>query len=774
VPPEEIQPASLAPSLCEPKELSVIVEDEEPAECSRMSMRLGSQELVAVGASSHLTQASTPHQDKKATSTADESPEIDKRISTQNGSVSSSADSFHSVELDSPRAPQYSPTPPHEKDTPALPNPALPNPDSATNRSSDTQSASQPLLIRRPENLTAPLPEIPPWKPPANRSNEAVTEPLPPLPPADPSPPPTTLSIPVREPSSPKTLTHKASAGSLFPTLPGPLPPRKSTRMPREPSTGPVGSATPGAALGGKRSSWLIKAREAKAMEDTGKGMNALGVGIGGVTGTSAVTTVHQVPGALKRKSGDLFAGPTNAGEGESERRPKVARSFDADIARTTSKVKDVMKGNENEQNHPMRMGTQHQRSPQFSFPVFPQPQDPSPGAEEQLTPASEMQDRILDRLKKTVEGLGARVGKSMGKSLGGTAAATLLAEARAAAEARVVERELAFAPADLPLRDEGRPAMLPPTTRSPDHSRLSVSDLSMPNEKKLDTNKEFPKLFQAPAPSRAHTPAARVGHTSNVSTSTTPPDSPPPNRPVFTLPPIPVFNKLPPVFVPPPKVPRPASPGGEVSSKPPSTFSLPPATAAALTVQPTFVVQPRQLAALSAQSTFESVASEAVFDGCEDMPAWMPTTQDTEYSTVYDSQPVVLENQYQQLDDDDDSWPLDEKLPPGTVWPFVGDARDDSLTWSDVPSPGPDGDAPSEPPMVEALAQPYTQPYLPPSNHVVLGANGTNPDQSYEEEYLGLDESELEEMAVEQGLSTVSLVEVRHGLVVRLASAEH
>jgi hypothetical protein len=183
--------------------------------------------------------------------------------------------------------------------------------------------------------------------------------------------------------------------------------------------------------------------------------------------------------------------------------------------------------------------------------------------------------------------------------------------------------------------------------------------------------------------------------------------------------------------------------------------------------VRPPFELPPRQPAALSAQSTFESVASDAVFDGHENMPAWMPSTQDTEYSTVYESQPVVLENQYQQLDDDDDSWPLDEKLPPGTVWPFVGDARDDSLTWSDVPSPGPDGDAPSELPMAET----FMQSYPPPSNHVIPGTSGTNPDQSYEEEYLGLDESELEEMAVEQGLSTVSLVEVCHSSVVRVAS---
>jgi hypothetical protein len=62
---------------------------------------------------------------------------------------------------------------------------------------------------------------------------------------------------------------------SLFPTLPEPMPLRKSTRL-RDPSMNIVmlGAATPGATAG-KRTSWLAKAREVKALEGNGKKLNA-------------------------------------------------------------------------------------------------------------------------------------------------------------------------------------------------------------------------------------------------------------------------------------------------------------------------------------------------------------------------------------------------------------------------------------------------------------------------------------------------------------------
>jgi hypothetical protein len=165
---------------------------------------------------------------------------------------------------------------------------------------------------------------------------------------------------------------------------------------------------------------------------------------------------------------------------------------------------------------------------------------------------------------------------------------------------------------------------------------------------------------------------------------------------------------------------------------------------------------QPRPPKALSAQSTLESVASELVFDTNEDVPAWMPTTQDTEYSSVYNSQPGAMQdNRYSDkrhsLDDDDDSWPLDEK---GPIWTFP--AAEDDDTWSDMDSAVVQAD-----PGVANQEQ-ATEGPPPPSSQDCPETYDSHPDRDYEGEYLGLDESESE-MDVEPGLSTVSLVVCQH-----------
>ena len=56
-----------------------------------------------------------------------------------------------------------------------------------------------------------------------------------------------------------------------FPTLPEPMPLRKSIRHPRDASTNTMVLAMPGAPIGGKRTSRLTKAREVKALEITTK-----------------------------------------------------------------------------------------------------------------------------------------------------------------------------------------------------------------------------------------------------------------------------------------------------------------------------------------------------------------------------------------------------------------------------------------------------------------------------------------------------------------------
>ena len=746
---------ALIPSHPQQSELSIIAEGDESAECSRTSIRLTSIKNPDVVPATHPTQETSTVGIKVS-----KVPGSSTGNASQNASVSSSVDSFHSASLDPPEVVQQQPSIAHEGDTPA---PLIP-PHSNTPDISNHTATRQLRSKRHPENVTAPLPEIPPWKPPTERSNDAVTEPLPllaPVLPINPSPPPPqALDVPLRDPAppSPKGLIRKASA-SLFPILPAPLPLRKSMRAAREPSTGmAMGNATPGAGLGGKRSSWLIKAREAKAMEDTGKRMSALGDGLSAASGVAPSAMITSAApgtsGTLKRKSGDLFGAPVTVENDENERRHKAARLLDGDVVSTMSKIRGITKGKEKQQDDRMGVIPRPQPSPQLSVDTQPPPQSQNSRPVEQLTGE---QEGILERLKKTVEGLGARVGKSMGKSLGGVAAASLLAEARAAAEARVAERELGGTPVEptkIASADEPRTVVHPAVARTSDRSRLSLSDLSVTNEKRVGNSKEVSGIIQAPTLTRAQPSIANIAIAGNESTSTTPPNSPPHRVASFTLPQKPVFNKPSPVFVPPPKAPPSTTTSKDFS------FKLPPSSTFALPAPPSSS-QPRPPVALSAQSTIESIASNALFDGHEDVPAWMPTTQDTEYSVVYGSQPAPLESQYQHLNelDDDDSWPLDEKLSPGSMWTFGGANKDDSLTWSSVPSQK------AETGPLEATQYTAAEMCTQPPHQEIPGAFASNPDQSYEDEYLGLDESELEEMAIEAGLSTVSLVEVRSTL---------
>jgi hypothetical protein len=85
--------------------------------------------------------------------------------------------------------------------------------------------------------------------------------------------------------------------------------------------------------------------------------------------------------------------------------------------------------------------------------------------------------------------------------------------------------------------------------------------------------------------------------------------------------------------------------------------------------------------APLTAQSTIESVHTETIFDP-DDTPARLPSTQDTECSTVFESQsqPQV------QICDEDDSWLADDKLAAGVQWTY-GVSKEDSMTWNALPS---------------------------------------------------------------------------------------
>jgi hypothetical protein len=690
----------LAPSHSEQNELSVIAEDDENAERSRISI--------------HLSSRGTG----------------DSALAEQNMNITaSSSDTFHSISLDSPHPPL-----PEKSEVLQM------SPPSHAVPIYDVPSVKPQ---QQAENYTAPLPEILPWNPP-NIHDDAMTEPLPGPPAASTS---TLVHIAEAAPGGNLGLADASPFDSkpvvsLFPALPAPMPLRKSMRTPRDPS---MGMATPGATLGG-RTSWLKKAREVKAMEGTGRSLSTT------AAAGPSVSSMSSLPNALKRKSGDALTLPGITGLESEERRHKSTKNVEGDIAPLKPRAAEPA----------------HEETPE---------RQPSPRPPQIQHPHAE-QEGMLDRFKRTVEGLGARVGKSMGKSLGAGAAASALAEARAAAEARVAERnhkedELTRAmgvPVPAPTRDALVLATDSQTAKSRDdegtelissqgvEKRLSISDLFPPNDGKAKVkSKASEKVFQF-APAVQQTPSDR-SKSNRDSTTTTPPDSPPSTRPSsFDLRPLPVvFNKPAPVFVPPVLASKPIVAAATVK-----TFGafqvndIPNSEPISLGFAPR-PPSPKQAIPLSAQSTLESVKPDSLFD--DDVPAWLPATQETEYSSRFGSQ---SQDQNANVLDEDDSWPMDEKLAAGVEWTFgVGLGKEDSMTWSTLPSQSQRADTgPMNKDNSVAVARAETEAHQ--TTGVIPGA--FDDIDMYAEEYEAVGEagdSELEEIVM-AGRSTVSFVEVR------------
>ena len=201
---------------------------------------------------------------------------------------------------------------------------------------------------------------------------------------------------------SPK-LIDKPNPPSFPPEL---VPLRKSMKAPRDPSMNPaLSGATPGALVGGKRTSWLMKLREAKALEGLSKKSHPPGTGSGVGQGTKRKSDLF---------SGDLFSLP-QAGIQDDKRPPKLAKTsagetFSYDLMKTPRPVNMVVTSS-----------TESQCQPTMTF--------------------ESDQEGVFDRLRKTVEDLGVRAGRTAGKSVGSDTA-TALAEARAAAKAKIAERD--------------------------------------------------------------------------------------------------------------------------------------------------------------------------------------------------------------------------------------------------------------------------------------------------------------------------------------------
>lgn len=154
----------------------------------------------------------------------------------------------------------------------------------------------------------------------------------------------------------------------------------------------------------------------------------------------------------------------------------------------------------------------------------------------------------------------------------------------------------------------------------------------------------------------------------------------------------------------------------------------------------------------LTAHSTLESIQSD-VFDR-DDVSAWVPSTQDTEYTTGYESQ---SQPRNVQICDEDDSWPVDEKLAAGVQWAF-GTSKEDSMTWSTLPSQSTRGD--TGPVTRVSPIQENTNNDEPcrqiPGTFDIEVDKGQTDDEPFERH-----DTELEDMILGSSKPTVAIVEV-------------
>lgn len=519
------------------------------------------------------------------------------------------------------------------------------------------------------------------------------------------------IMVPLRDESSTNSLKRKPSM-SQFSGLPAPSPLRKSMRISREPSVGQGLSSmglshTPGTNLSSKRTSWLSKAQQAKALEVDGTGRRALSrlEAPSGILSSVSGSDVKDVKESNKRKSGEMlglgfmFPRPGSL-DSEDDRKTKAAKLADAIEASHPHKGKQKAASldNPNDEMLPRQQG--HHGS--LPLPqLIPEPVPTSFHATDDITvqmaDLGQEDDDVFDRLKKTVEDLGARAGKGMGKSLGGNAAAALaeMAEARAAAAARVAQRARQEGEVDVVVESQPSPTDGSAAAMA---NREELHDVVVANVETAPSENKDPRVLE-PALVVSQTQEAEgvrpnlhpIPQSSNLvdtSTSTTPPNSPPIVHAQDPLPP-PVFSQPPPVFTAPPAASHNRAPPQsqldpkDFSFKLPSThpFSLPATSLGISAAFPSssnvFSLQPP---ALSAQTSKTSVFSDAIFEKEDHMPAWMQATQDTDLS---------LHAQEEDMDEDD-SWHLDDKFKSNQTWTpfgFTSADKDDTSTWGSFPA---------------------------------------------------------------------------------------
>ncbi|KAI6031840.1 hypothetical protein BKA83DRAFT_587332 [Pisolithus microcarpus] len=438
-------PLSL-PSQGRVNELSVIAEDDEPLE--RSHIRTTSPPTASDGYR-HIGTGSPPVSKAILTESRIQPPDVVHAGSGTEEQFTSMMDSTSATTL--------------------IKNPHLASPDSSHQQyPSNTCTGKNVPSSPRPSQAASIDPHDAPLVPSVLNSNSSSD--------------PTTIH-PNFEPAN---TAHKSSA-LHYPTLPSPSPLRKSIRVPAEMAVS-LPSTAPAPAPLGKRTSWLVKAREAKAMEGVVVARSDILNDIPAPADSSA-PEVPVVSASVKRKSGEIL-GSLSQSRNTGERASKVPKMNELDTVSTRTD------------------------------------DDGKSGGCGSVDADGVGKQGFIGQFKRTVEGLGARSGRSMTKSLGGAAATAALAEARAAAEARVAERNKATgASSDLveipglvvppqPLSTHQDEEPTSPRSKPDDVERPHfVFDLVSDNAKRQGTQAQRTPQIQTPDP--------------HDGLSTTPPHSP-------------------------------------------------------------------------------------------------------------------------------------------------------------------------------------------------------------------------------------------------------
>jgi hypothetical protein len=472
--------------------------------------------------------------------------------------------------------------------------------------------------------------------------------------------------------ASPETL-HKKNV-LFFPTIGAPSPLRKSMLIPREAiPTLPSVAKLPQQPT---RSSWLVKAREAKAIEENSKRATAS-------SGHLASLTERSSMAKMKRKSGEMA--DLEFVHREDDRKNKVAK--------TTSDQGEAVKASANAGSEPANF-----MQSEVATVTKMQTDSPHEHYEDHFEglndekPTSDSND-LINNLKRTVEDFSARAGKSLGKSLGGNAA-TVLAEARAAAEARIAMRHASetdvttASSVDLATdATSATPAPVstppqPPTISVPPASdgkesgrssnqrntkdRLSVSDLVSAFEGKTKTTEPIPPQSNVAPPNST---AASFKDAANASTSTTPPQSPPPRR-------VPVEN---------PSLQKTMETNTKAPSSKTTIFDGPTLFSHLLGAE---TLKPHEQLNGESQSTLTSTQPSMFSDGIftSNSQNWLSSTQETQFTDPIPSQSSLftfskpVEGKQGIADGDEktanESWHLDDKFEQ--AW-----SADTSTTWN-------------------------------------------------------------------------------------------